>query len=113
MPLIPGAQSYKAIYATGGKVFVASENELCVFDPRTKKILSKGVLPAKQVDIALGLHTDGLLYGLTLTGVYSVNPKDYVIKEAVRSPVFVTCGFALNRNGIFFGSHEHLWVYRW
>lgn len=113
MPLVPGAQTYQAMVAAEGKVFLALD-QLYVFDPEKKQVVHKAALPGGgQLEISLGPHTDGLLYGLTSQCVYSVNPKTYEVKEVAKSPVPVSCGFALTDTGVHFGSGVRLWRYRW
>ena len=53
--------------------------------------VGEAVLPGSQVEISLGPHTDGQLYGLTTTAIYRVNPKTYDVK----APVRIRCGFAV------------------
>ena len=112
-PLAPGAQYYQAMCAAEGKVFVAVDTILHVFDPTQMKEIHNTPLPGTQVQISLGLHSDGLLYGLSTGGVYSVNPKTYELKLAAKSSVGIECGFALTDTGIYFGSGPHLWRYKW
>ncbi|MCR4411930.1 MAG: DUF4394 domain-containing protein [Thermoguttaceae bacterium] len=111
--LVPGAQTYPAMLATGGHVFVAVGSTLYEFDPSTRSVVRKADLPGAQVEIAIGLHTDGQLYGLCSAGIYTVNPTTGAVKLLAKSPVPVTCGFAMNDTGIYFGSGVHLWRYTW
>jgi outer membrane protein assembly factor BamB len=116
MPLVPGAQTYPAMVAAEGKIFLALD-QLYVFDPSTKEIIHRAPLPAgSQLDISLGLHSDGLIYGLTSQWIYSVNPRTYAIQEVAKLPAPwppIFRGFALTDTGIYFGSGVHLWRYRW
>ena len=116
MPLVPGAQTYPAMVAAEGRVFVALD-QLYVFDPSKKEIVHQAPLPAgSQLDISLGLHSDGLIYGLTSQSIYSVNPRTYAVQEVAKMPAPwppIFRGFALTDTGIYFGSGVHLWRYRW
>jgi streptogramin lyase len=109
--LAPGAQYYQAICAAEGKVFVAVGSKLYVFDPEKNAQVHEATLPGSQVEISLGLHSDGLFYGLSSGGIYSVNPKTYEMKLVGKPSVSIGCGFALTDTGIYFGSGAHLW--RW
>jgi outer membrane protein assembly factor BamB len=116
MPLVPGAQTYPAMVAAEGKIFLALD-QLYVFDPAKKEIVHQAPLPAgSQLDISLGLHSDGQIYGLTSQWVYSVDPRTYEIHAVAEMPAPwppIFRGFALTDTGIYFGSGVHLWRYRW
>lgn len=112
-PLVPGAQTYQAMCAAQGKVFVAVNEQILVYDPADAKVVHKAKLPGKQVEISLGLHTDGLIYGLTSTAVYSVDPKTFVLKTVAKPKAPISCGFAVTETGVYFGSGVHLWRYAW
>jgi streptogramin lyase len=111
--LVPGAQTYQAMVAARGRVFVAVGSTLYAFDPQSRGVVRETALPGGQVEISLGLHTDGQLYGLCSAGVYTVNPETHERKLLARSPVPVNCGFALTDTGIYFGSGANLWRYVW
>ncbi len=113
MPLVPGAHSYHAICAAEGKVFVAVGSRLVVYDPARKTKVHEAALSGHQVEISLGPHTDGQLYGLTTSAIYRVNPKTYEVKSVAKPPVRIRCGFAITPACIYFGSGRHLWRYRW
>jgi streptogramin lyase len=112
--LAPGAQSYQAMCAARGRVFVAVGATLYVFDPGTRSVVRQLALPGSQVEISLGLHRDGRLYGLCSAGIYSVDPQSGEVKPVASSPpVGIHCGFALTDTGIYFASGPHLWRYVW
>ena len=102
--LVPGAQSYAAIVAARGRVLFAVGSTLYVFDPQTRSVIRQAALPGAQVEISLGLHADGQLYGLCSAGVYTVNPETYEVKLLAKSPVHPHCGFALTDTGVYFGA---------
>jgi len=84
MPLVPGAQTYPAMVAAEGMIFLALDH-LCVFDPSKKEALHQAPLPSgAQLDISLGLHSDGLIYGLTSQWTYSLNPRIFAIQEVAK-----------------------------
>jgi streptogramin lyase len=111
VPLVPGAQTYAAMCAAGGRVFAAVGATLYVFDTRTMSVAKQVAIPGSQVEISLGLHSDGLLYGLCSQGVYTVDPQTCDVQLIARAPVPVSCGFALTTTGLYFGSGAHLWRY--
>ena len=111
--LVPGAQTYAALCAARGRVFVAMGSTLYVFDPATMAVARQVALPGSQVEISLGVHRDGMLYGLCSAGVYTVNAESCEVKLIAPSPVPVSCGFALTDTGVYFGSGPHLWRYAW
>jgi len=113
IPLVPGAQSYHAMCAAEGRVFVAVGSRLTVYDPPRKAKVREAPLPGHQVEISLGPHADGQLYGLTTQAIYRIHPKTYAMKTLAKAPVRIRCGFAVTDTGIYFGSGRHLWRYRW
>ncbi len=110
-PIVPGAQTYAAFCAIPGRVFAAVGSTLCAFDPHNLSITQQVALPGSQVEISLGLHTDGLLYGLCSEGVYTVHPQTCAVQLVARTPVPISCGFALTDTSLYFGSGPHLWRY--
>jgi hypothetical protein len=86
---------------------------LYIFDPATMAVARQVALPGGQVEISLGVHRDGRLYGLCSAGVYAVDPENGEVKLIAQTPVPVSCGFALTDTGLYFGSGPHLWRYAW
>jgi len=111
--LVPGAQSYAAMCAARGRVFVAIGTNLYAFDPKSMAVARRIALPGDQVEISLGLHRDGLLYGLCSAGIYAVHPETWEVRLVAKRPAPIQCGFALTDSGIYFGSGSHLWRYVW
>jgi hypothetical protein len=116
MTVIPGDNQILSLTMAAGKVFGTSapSNSLFVYDPEVKKVVhtSKVALGALQ-EVSLGLHADGIIYGLTNRSILSVDPKTYAVTQVARLPVAASCGWALMDTGIYFGSGVHLWRYRW
>jgi outer membrane protein assembly factor BamB len=93
---------------------VDGENALFVYDPAAKRIVDEAVVPFGSIrDISLGLHSNGLLYGLTQHTIFSVDPRTYETKAVAEFPDTIDCGFALTDTGLYFGSGVHLVRYRW
>ncbi|NUQ64315.1 MAG: hypothetical protein HUU20_17745 [Pirellulales bacterium] len=111
--LVPGAQTYPAMAAAHGRVFVAVGSTVHVVDPKNRSVVHTVALPGEQLEISLELHTDGHLYGLCSAGVYTLAPEDREARLLAKSPVPVNCGFALTETGIYFGSGVSLWRYAW
>jgi streptogramin lyase len=109
--LEPGLGSYNAMAVADGKVFVSAGSKLIVVDPSTMKVAQTIALPGAPLEISLGLHRDGLLYGLTSRGVFAVDPRSAKVVLNADSPVSIRCGFALTDDAIYFGSGPQLWRY--
>lgn len=110
--LVPGARSYPATVAAGGKIFTTAGSELLVFDPQAMKVEKTVALPGKQVEISLGRHASGRLVGLAGNSVYVFDPARGEITQREKAPVAVRCGFALTDEAVYFGSGVTLWRYR-
>ena len=110
--LAPGAGSYPAMCVADGKVFVAADRSLFVFDPPSLKVTQRIALPGRPLEISLGQHQNGLLYGLTASGVFAVDVKRGQVTLTAQSPVPVSCGFALTDEAVYFGSGARLWRYK-
>ena len=107
--LLPGAASYPAMVAAGGKIFAAAGAKMLVFDPASMKTLKTIPLPGGQVEISLGLHSSGRLVGLTGSSVYVVDPTKEELLSQAKSPVPIKCGFAVTGDWVYFGSGAELW----
>ncbi len=111
MALVAGAVKYPASFAAQGKVFTTTGDKLLVFDPQAMKVVKTLTLAGSQLDISLGQHRRGELWGLTSTGVYAVDLQRLEIIYTTNAPVPVKCGFALIDDSIYFGSKAELWRY--
>ncbi len=109
--LVPGAAKYPATCAADGRVFTTAGDKLIAFDPRAMKVLRVSALPGAQVDISLGRHASGRLYGLTSKAVYWLAPGSEEVTLSAPAPVRITCGFALADDVLYFGSGIELWRY--
>jgi hypothetical protein len=111
--LEPGARSYPAVAAAAGRLFVAAGSRLIEFDPGKMEAARRIDLPGPQVEISLGRHERSrLLYGLTSSEVYAVDPEAGKVVLSKKSPVPIRCGFAIAGEAIYFGSGAQLWRYR-
>lgn len=109
--LVPGARSYPATCAAGGKVFTTAGNQLLVFNPRTRRVERTVTLPGGQTEISLGRHASGQLVGLAGGAVYMFDPAKGEIVHTAKAPVRINCGFALTDDAVYFGSGPTLWRY--
>lgn len=112
---VAGDSTIAAMAATEGKVFAVSlpSNTLFVFDPQSREIVHRAKLPfGGQKEISLGLFRNSL-YGLAGSTIYRLNPKTYAVEKVASYPGGISCGFAVNETGIYFGSGTHLVRYRW
>lgn len=110
--LAPGARNYPATIAAQGKIFTTARDQLFVFDPATLKMERAIQLPGTQVEISLGLHASGKLVGLAGSSVYIFDPQSGELVATPKSPVAISCGFALTDDAVYFGSRSELWRYR-
>ncbi len=110
--LEPGLAGYPAICSAQGKVYVAAGKHLLAFDPQDMRVVQTIALPGTPLDISLGRHPDGLIWGLTARSVFAVDPSTGEVAVIANAPVPIRCGFALRDDAIYFGSSAHLWRYR-
>lgn len=108
--LSPGASSYPATFASGGRIYTTAGENMFVFDPAQMKVVKTITLPGRQVEISLG-EAGGRMIGLTSSGVYSVDTARGEVVEFAKSPVPVKCGFAVVSNTVYFASNSELWRY--
>jgi len=112
-----GADRIRIRDATGKVVRLektGGADALFVYDPKAGRLVHEAVLPFGSLrDLSLGLHSDGLLYGLTQRTIFSINPKTYEMKAVAEYPGGIDCGFALAETGLYFGSGVHLVRYAW
>jgi len=104
-----------AMAAAEGKVFAVSRpsNALFVYDPTSHEIVHREKIPfGAQLEISLACFR-GKLYGLAGRAVYCLDPKTYAVQKVAAYDSRVSCGFAVNDTGIYFGSGTHLIRYRW
>jgi hypothetical protein len=98
--------------AADGRVFIGAGGKLLVFDAATRKVVQTIALPEGLLDVSLGVHRSGLLYGLSGRSVLAVDPRRGELALRAPSPVPVNCGFALTDDALYFGSGAQLWRYR-
>lgn len=99
-----------------GKVFYITRpsGTLCVYDIAQGEVIErKPSSLGTPLDISLGLHTDGKLYGLTNTSIFSIDPATHEIAEVAKYEGGIGCGWAMTEAGIYFGSGVHLMRYGW
>jgi hypothetical protein len=109
--LEPGLPGYAAMCVAEGKVYVAAGSRLLGFDPDGMKVVQTIALPGPPLEISLGRHSTGLLWGLTSKGVFAVDPKRGAMTHQADAPVPLRCGFALTDDAVYFGSGPQLWRY--
>ena len=101
-----------------GKLFFTcldwkGSNKIGVYDIASQKVIHQADLTSRPLEISLGLHSDGLIYGLTTTDIFSINPKNYQMRKLAALPKDTFCGWAITKDGIYFGAGTHLWRYNW
>ena len=113
LPLVSGAQAYRAMAAARGLVFAVSD-KISVFDPRARKVVAELKLPdGRPLDVSLGVHSNGKIYGLTSKVLFEVDPEKLSMVELGRPPDGIDRGFALVNSGVYFARGSRLWRYRW
>lgn len=89
---------------------------LTVYDIAGKKIVHTNRVDdafGKLIHNALGIGKDGKIYGLAEKAVFSIDPQTYAIKTVSRSHVTITSGWAITNSGIYFGSKDQLYRWKW
>lgn len=116
VPLVQGDTGTTSMAAAGGKVFVVTNpsNTLSVWDIGQKRIVDRRPVDCgTAVEISLGVHTDGNVYGLTRKGVFRINPATHEVKLLAAYEPGVSVGWAMNAEGIYFASGVHLVRWEW
>ena len=113
---VKGDTNTTAMTVAGGKVFVVSRpsNTLSVWDLKGNTWLGHYPVPfGAVVEVAMGLHTDGMIYALTREGIIQVNPQTCEVRQLAHYEGGVSCGWVMNRDGIYFASGVHLIRWEW
>ena len=112
---LPGESGIKVLAAGEGKVFgVGSRsNKTFVFDPQTRMVTKTFGNPfGSQVWGSYRVGKDGLIWGLTTSVLFTLDPKTCEYRVVTHSPKPVTAGLALTEEAVYFASGAHLWRYR-
>lgn len=92
--------------------FFTWAGKLSVFDILQNKIVHQAQLPyGRPVAVSLDLHSDGLIYGLSESSIFTINPTSYQFARIAQAPISIDCGWALTNTGIYFGAGVNLWKY--
>ena len=114
--LVKGDTGTPAMAAAEGKVFVVTSpsNTLSVWSVKEKRVVDQRPIEfGEMVEISLGRHTDGALYGLTKKGVIRIDPATHAVTFMGEYAPGVDAGWVLNEHGIFFASGVHLVRWNW
>ena len=112
---IPGDDGVKVVAAAEGKVFGVGNRsgKTFVFDPQTKAVIKTLANPfGGQVWGSFRLHTDGLIWGLTSTSIFTLNPKTCEFSLVAKSAKPITSGLAFTGDAVYFASQANLWRWR-
>jgi hypothetical protein len=112
---LPGETGIKVVAAAEGKVFGVgnSGNKTFVFDPKTRTVVRTFENPyAGQVWGSFRLHKDGLIWGLTNTSIFTLDPKACEYHRVVKCDKPITAGMALMDDAVYFACNANLWRYR-
>ncbi len=112
---VEGSQGVTGLTMAGGRLVASVKgNSVCVLDPASGELLGRGTVPAGWVHAAaIGTHSDGMVYGLTGSCIYRVDPATCEVSLVAPVEGGISCGLALTDAGVYFGSGTHLWLYRW
>lgn len=114
--LVEGDSNTTAMTVAGGKVFIVTRpsNTLVVWDIRRQEVVERRPIPyGPLVEICLGTHTDGMIYGLTRQAVIQIDPRTSEVRQMARWEPGVRCGWVMNRDGIYFASGVRLIRWAW
>lgn len=112
----PGDTNVASMTIARDKVFFVTlpSNALIVYDIAERKVIDTQQIEfGPALEISLGLHTDGMIYGLTNTSVIKIDPATHEISEVAEYDGGINCGWAMTDEGIYFGSGVHLIKYEW
>ena len=115
-PLVEGDTGTVAMTVARGKVFVVTRpsNTLSIWDIAGGKVIDRRPIDCGDaVEISLGTHTDGRIYGLTEKGVMRVDPKTHEIRLLAAYEPGVSVGWVMNAEGIYFASGVRLIRWEW
>lgn len=85
---------------------------LFVFSPETSTIVARKPAPFQNVIYNAVAVIDGQLWGLASDGIFRIDTRSNDVSLVAKSPVPVTGGFAITKEGIYFTSGAELWQYR-
>ena len=111
---LPGEAGIQVVAAAEGKIFgVGSRgNKTFVFDPKTRSVVKTFENPyGGQVWGSFRLHKDGLIWGLTSTTIFTLDPKTYEYRLVAKSKQPITGGMALTNDAVYFACNANLWRY--
>lgn len=112
---LPGDDGIKVVAAAEGKIFGVGNRTgtTFVFDPQTRTVIKTLTNPyGGQVWGSLRLAQDGLIWGLTTSAIYTLDPKTYQYKLVARSDKPITAGMAMTEEAVYFASNATLCRYR-
>ena len=110
---VPGAREIAHLARDGqGRIHgISNGGTLITLDPTGKELLSVQDLSAYGTPVRDGMKTapDGTVYGLLTGGIYRIRPNASAPEFLPRPPCPITCGMALVKDSLYFGSNSHLW----
>jgi hypothetical protein len=114
--LVKGDTGTPAMCVAEGKAFVVTgpSNTLSVWDIKEKRVVDQRSIEfGEMVEISMGQHTDGLIYGLTRKGVVRIDPRTYAVTSMGEYAPGIDAGWVMNEHGIFFASGVNLVRWNW
>lgn len=111
----PDVQEINNMVKVGRRIYgMGGQNHLFVYDIDEKTFVEERELPLGPVlDCSLGLWKDGMLYGLTESAVFRLDPASLTAEILATFDGSIHCGFAMDDKGIYFGHKATLMRYNW
>jgi len=113
---VAGDTTTPAMVVANGKVFIVTRpsNTLSVYDIASATMIDhRPIAHGPLVEICLGLHSDGMIYGMTNQAIIRIDPATHEISRLATWDKGVRCGWVMNEDGIYFASGVHLIRWEW
>jgi streptogramin lyase len=108
---VPGATAINdLVTAPNGLIYGFAGDVMFVLDAQARSIETRvPVSFSPTIYNAIGVGSDGMLWGLAPTGIFRVNPETREATLVARSPKPITGGFAMDKRHVYFISGPEVW----
>lgn len=108
-----GAKSINDLIAADGKIYGFADKTLFVFDPAAQRIIKTLPSPFQGMPYnSVGLGPDGLIWGLSNDGIFTIDPKTDAMALAAKAPEPISSGFVLQGRDIYYASDAAIYRFR-